>query len=165
METQPTISVANYFISKAQHDGDQITPMKLLKLVYIAHGWALGLYGVPLIAEEVQAWKYGPVVPSVYEDFKHYGRNPIERQKAVYAPGDEQLRVPTVADLDTQRLLDSVWAAYRRFNGLQLSDITHQPGTPWDLTWNQERGCDRMGAVIRPDVIQAHYRQLAESRR
>lgn len=164
METQPTISVANYFISKAQQEGDQITPMKLLKLVYIAHGWALGLYGIPLIGEEVQAWKYGPVVPSVYEDFRHYGRQPIERQKAVYASGDAQLRVPTVTDPDTQRLLDSVWAAYRRFNGLQLSDITHKQGTPWDLTWNQERGCDRMGAVIRPEVIQAHYQQLAENR-
>lgn len=163
MDTQPTISVANYFIGKAQHEGDKITPMKLLKLVYIAHGWALGLYRTPLIAEEVQAWKYGPVVPSVYEDFRHYGREPIARQKTVWNE-EGQLAVPTVTDPDTQQLLDSVWNAYKQFNGLQLSDITHRPNTPWDITWNQNGGCHTRGAVIPPALIQEHYQQLADQR-
>lgn len=162
METQATISVANYFIGKAQQEGTSLTPMKLLKLVYIAHGWALGLYQTPLIAEEVQAWKYGPVVPSVYHDFRHYGRGHIERQKPVFTNGE--VFVPTVTDQETQQLLDSVWNAYRQLDGLQLSDITHRPNTPWDITWNQRGGCNTRGAVIPPDVIQQHYQQLAESR-
>jgi len=56
--------------------------MQLIKLVYIAHGWTLGLYNQPLIGKQVEAWTYGPVIPSVYHDFKHYGRDPITQQKA-----------------------------------------------------------------------------------
>lgn len=163
METQATVSVANYFIGKAQNEGVRVTPMKLLKLVYIAHGWALGLYGTPLIGEEVQAWKYGPVVPSVYDDFRHYGRGAIERQKAIWTEEGE-LAVPSVTDPDTQQLLDSVWDAYKHLDGFQLSDITHEPNTPWDIVWNKLGGCNSRGAVIPPATIQEHYQLLAERR-
>jgi len=60
MQTQPTLAVANYLIGKAQSEGRSITPMQLIKLVYIAHGWTLGLYDQPLIGEQVEAWTYGP---------------------------------------------------------------------------------------------------------
>jgi len=53
MQLQATLAVANYLIGKAHSEGDRITVMKLLKLVYIAHGWSLGLTGKPLIGEEV----------------------------------------------------------------------------------------------------------------
>ncbi|MCC7437458.1 MAG: DUF4065 domain-containing protein [Armatimonadetes bacterium] len=58
--------VGNSFLDIALKDGTALTPMKLLKLVYIAHGWHLGIMGKPLISDEVQAWKYGPVIPKLY---------------------------------------------------------------------------------------------------
>ncbi len=122
----------------------------------------MGLYQVPLIGEDVEAWKYGPVVPSVYYDFRQYGREPIQSQRAAFIDGE--LRIPSVNDEETQQLLDSVWNAYHGLNGLQLSDITHRPQTPWDITWNQRGGCNMRGAVIPRDVIQSHYEQLANSR-
>jgi len=63
METP--LAVANYFIKKSQDDGIAVTPMQLVKLVYIAHGWHLGLHHSQLLTESIQAWKYGPVIPSV----------------------------------------------------------------------------------------------------
>ncbi len=71
------VAIANYFVRKSLDSGIPVTPMKLVKLVYVAHGWYLGLTGEPLIAEGVQAWKYGPVVPSVYDKFKMYGGSAI----------------------------------------------------------------------------------------
>src|SRR5437870_2146380 len=38
-------TVANHFLRLAREKGDFLTPMQVLKLVYIAHGWMLGLYG------------------------------------------------------------------------------------------------------------------------
>ena len=71
------IQIANYFIKSSFRTGDELTPMKLIKLTYIAHGWHLGLYDSELIDEPVYAWKYGPVVQSIYQDFKWYGDNQI----------------------------------------------------------------------------------------
>ena len=67
------LEIANYFIEKSLDSGVDLTPMKLNKLVYIAHGWYLGLSDRPLIGEAAQAWKYGPVIPSIYHRFKAYG--------------------------------------------------------------------------------------------
>ena len=73
------IAIANYFIKKPFEDGTELTPMKLLKLVYAAHGWHLDLAGEPLIGERVEPWKYGPVVPSAYDEFKDYGDRNITK--------------------------------------------------------------------------------------
>lgn len=58
--------IANFFVKKAQEEQIPLTLMKIIKLVYIAHGWHLAHKKSPLISEPVEAWPYGPVVPSVY---------------------------------------------------------------------------------------------------
>ena len=161
--TFPTIAVANYFIGKAQSEGVSITPMKLLKLVYIAHGWRLGLQNLPLIGEEIQAWKYGPVVESVYQDFKQYGRGSIARQKPVFQSNGEMV-IPTVTDPVVAGFLDNVWNAYKHLDGFQLSAITHQKDTPWYKTWVDNGGSEYLGAAIPQGTIAEHYRQLAVER-
>lgn len=146
------LAISNYFIKKAFASGEEITPMRVLKLVYISHGWHLALFDEELINEGVQAWKYGPVVPSVYEEFKSFGRNTITKM------GTEGGTTPMVEDTQTERFLDTIWERYLKFNGLQLSELTHQPNTPWDITWNINGGCDMQGAIIANDLIKTHYK-------
>lgn len=50
-----------------------VTPMKLQKLLYYCQGYSLALTGKPIFSEEIEAWRYGPVVPSVYQEYKAYG--------------------------------------------------------------------------------------------
>ena len=71
-------AIANYFLEKAKAEGNSLTPMQVQKLVYFAHGWYLGLFGEPLIKESVQAWSYGPVIPSLYQEFKRFGNQGID---------------------------------------------------------------------------------------
>jgi len=52
--------------------------MKLLKLTYIAHGYYLGFFEKPLIENEVQAWKYGPVIPELYHVIKRFGNGRVD---------------------------------------------------------------------------------------
>lgn len=73
-------AVANYFIQKSFDTGIGLTPMKLLKLVYIAHGWHRGYFSENLINDAVQAWRYGPVIPDLYRKVKGYGRRDIDSQ-------------------------------------------------------------------------------------
>lgn len=152
------ISIANYFIQKSFDTGVEITPMKVLKLVYIAHGWNLGLNGTPLINEAVQAWKYGPVVESIYKEFRTYGSSQITTLGTYFAIESFSDITPVLTDNNNSILLDKVWEVYKNYNGLQLSALTHQPGTPWDIVWNKMNANRATALIISNEIIKAHYK-------
>ena len=66
--------VAEYLLSKADATENDMTHMKLQKLLYYCQGFSLVLLGHPLFPEVIEAWLHGPVVPVVYQAFKHYGK-------------------------------------------------------------------------------------------
>ena len=72
-----SISIANKLIEIAESDGKFLTPMKLLKLAYICHGWMLALHDRPLIFDEIHAWKYGPIIPKLYQKIQKHRNDPI----------------------------------------------------------------------------------------
>ncbi|WP_431213380.1 Panacea domain-containing protein [Puia sp. P3] len=115
------LAIANYFIRKSIDSGEELTSMKLIKLVYISHGFYLALTGNSLLNEAVQAWKYGPVVKSVYQETKKYGSGPVT---AYFV--DSANNVPFPADKTIYPFLDKIWEIYGKFNGLQLSALTHE---------------------------------------
>ena len=120
------IEIANFFIKKSLEEKIELTPMKLIKLVYISHGWCLGIKKTPLINEAIEAWQYGPVVKSVYDAFKHYGNDQITKTKSCFLWSRK-------LDDDSKELLNAVWDLYKSLNGLQLSTLTHKVGTPWNI--------------------------------
>ncbi len=145
-------TVANRFIELAKMQGRELTPMQLIKLSYIAHGFSLAIYKRPLLAESVEAWRYGPVVPSLYRRMKSYGSGPVRAPVATafsFHRGE-------ALELADQKLLDLVFQKYGNLNGIQLSHLTHRPGTPWAETYEPgEYGTDIDDAVIR-----THYATL-----
>lgn len=152
------LQISNYFINKSFEDGVQITPMKVLKLTYIAHGWYLALTDHPLINEQTEAWKYGPVVRSVYDAFKRYGKGDINQ--LAFGFGSSVTLKPIKDNKQVTDLLDDIWRIYGRLSGTQLSNLTHQPGTPWDITWNNNGGSLKRGAIIPNKLIRKHYKSL-----
>jgi uncharacterized phage-associated protein len=165
------MAVANYFLELAEKEGKQLTPMQVQKLVYFAHGWHLALTGRPLIEEQVEAWTYGPVIPALYHAFKEFGGGPIEgratelRVDVNPATGRRTiLRVVTptldneceVADLEyIKSLVKRVWEVYGEWSAVQLSQMTHEPGGPWDVTHSQNP--DRKGTDIADQVIREYF--------
>lgn len=157
---EDALAVANYFVKKSFDEGIPVTPMKLVKLVYISHGWYLGLSDEPLLSERVEAWKYGPVVPSVYNAFRRYGGGEITQAAAV-TPFSGQPVYPMVTNPDTDTFLNKIWDVYKNLDGLALSAMTHQENTPWDKAWNHQGGKNEKSKVIANDDIQEHYKRLA----
>lgn len=129
------IDIANYFL-KTYGSKNKITPMKLVKLVYISHGWHLGLTGQALIDENPEAWQYGPVIPTVYHQFKQYGGNAITETYFEPDPG-------TIIKPEIQRFLNKIWDVYGKFSAIQLSAKTHEPNTPWHISWNNMKSRQR----------------------
>lgn len=65
------IKVASYIADRYQKDfGEWIGEMKLHKLLYFSQRESLIRKGKPMFAEEIRAWKYGPVVPCVRQAYK-----------------------------------------------------------------------------------------------
>lgn len=149
------LQVANKIIAKGNELGKQYTPMQLIKLTYIAHGWMLGLFDRSLFEDKVEAWKFGPVIPELYHNIKSYRNNPIT------AP------IPDVANVTFERnelrVIDYVLKAYEQFDGVDLSKITHAKGTPWDQTYpHGENSWDNFS--IPNILIQNHYKKLYEDK-
>lgn len=142
-------TVANRFLKLVREKGDSLTPMQVLKLVYIAHGWMLGLHGRPLIKDDVQAWQYGPVIPVLYSAMRRYGGSPVTTP--VRAPTDDRLSA------EEDDIIAQVYGSYGQFSGPALSRLTHARGTPWALTYVP----GEFGSSISQDLIEDHYKQLA----
>ncbi len=66
--------VAKWFINRTNREaGDVITHLKLQKLVYYAQAWYLANFNRPLFDEDMQAWTHGPVVPSLWKEYRDCG--------------------------------------------------------------------------------------------
>lgn len=168
-------AVANYFLDLAKSQDDHsVSPMKMQKLVYFAHGWSLGLAGNPMIEEKVQAWPYGPVIPELYHEFKHFGNGEIVHYATDLNWGKDGVNImdfeqvtPEIPndELDgTQQaraLLNRVWEVYKPFTPVQLSNATHQPQTPWDTINKQFGGKIPKNTEIPNDLIREHFAKLA----
>lgn len=143
------VQVAWKIVDTARRMGIYLTHMQLQKLVYIAHGFSLAGLHRPLIAEPVTAWKYGPVIPRVYQAFKEYGGSVIP----------QPINTPYFSH-DVEQLIQSVVNSYGRLSGVQLSELTHQVGTPWYNVWVHESGHLTDNAVIPDHAIKSHYEKL-----
>jgi uncharacterized phage-associated protein len=142
--------IANYFIERGSRENVKVDPLKLQKLVYLAHGWHLLFENAPLIREQIEAWRYGPVVPYLYRLARRYGSLSIGSRLP-----EPQGGLPI--DPRTERLLNEIWRVYGQKSGIELSMLTHEPGYAWDLTrrsnetpWND--------AIIENSLIQDEFK-------
>lgn len=141
--------VANRFLELARDANDTLTPMQLLKLVYIAHGWMLGLHGRPLIRDDVQAWQYGPVIPRLYNAVRTFRHHPVTGR---IGHSNEQLSAAE------NSIIEQTYKMYGKYSGPALSRITHAMGTPWSATYKP----GAFGVPISNDLIEDHYQRLAQ---
>jgi uncharacterized phage-associated protein len=122
-------TIANFFIEKGIRANNPVDQMKVQKLVYFAHGWHLAIAGEPLLNEVVEAWRFGPVIPSLYQALKYFGNQPITKLITL-SSFDNSLQIDT-PDNELSLFLNSIWNLYAPFTGIQLSNMTHEEEAPW----------------------------------
>lgn len=143
-------TVANEFLRLADENNDSLTPMQLLKLVFIAHGWCLGLLGRHLIRDPVEAWQYGPVIPNLYAAVREFASDPVRGPLMVPERADK-------LDGEERNIIEQVYSKYGTMSGPALSRLTHQPGSPWAKTFKD----GTFGLRISNDLIEDYYQTLA----
>ncbi len=109
------LDVAAYIIDKLQ----QVSAVKLQKLVYYSQAWSLVWDDQSLFEEPIEAWAHGPVVPELFA--VHKGQFLVESIE-----GGESSLLST-----TQReTVDGVLQYYGDKSSQWLSDLTHLED-PW----------------------------------
>jgi uncharacterized phage-associated protein len=158
------LTIANAFIdiSKKKPVQTPLTPMKLLKLVYLAHGWHLGVKRQPLINGPVEAWQYGPVIPDIYHAVKHIGNSAISNRLKNHFGEPPELASNGNPEIDS--LIAWIWDEYGHLSGVALSNGTHLPGTPWSTVVNRYGGVRNVprGTDIPEELMQDHFYQQSQ---
>lgn len=149
-------AIANKILEIRAETGEPLTVMQLIKLVYIADGWSIALRGKPLSNQDVEAWQYGPVYRSVYNDFRQFGAKPVTAP--AYVMGS-QIPFREEFSTDEDQLIRTVVGAYGKLSAFALSNLTHQPGTPWSKAYARGAYSD-----ISVDDIAAHFESLKAKR-
>jgi uncharacterized phage-associated protein len=162
-----SVEIANEFLGLSRGN---LTQMQIQKLAYMSHGWNLAINDEPLIGEPARAWPYGPVYPDLYDHTKYFGKEPIGRlitdDDSVigrFFGEDSEKSEPFKADLSPREkaVIEHVWRRYGSLGAIRLSELTHQPGTPW---FNAFRNGGQ-GTVLPDDEIKQHYLDLARRAR
>lgn len=134
-----------------------ITFLKLMKLLYITHGHKLAIKQMPLFSDTIEAWKYGPVVPSLYYVLK---RHQPDEYMVPSIPGIGPEDVGSLTNDDVE-IIELVFDRYYKYSAGQLVSITHNKESPWYKIY------DRLESPMIPDEeTQKYYvALLAKARR
>lgn len=156
------LSVANYFVELAHKENKPITQLGLMKRVYIAHGFSLAINYQSLLDprfDKVEAWRYGPVIPSVYHSFKQYKADPITDKTVVMEWDDKKnaplFVTPELEDKDARIIVEMVWKRYHEYSDSEMVALTHKKGTPWSVCYLKDENRE-----IPDELTAAFYQNL-----
>lgn len=117
--------IANFFLSHSYGgEMDDLTNLKLQKLLYYTQGYALAYLARPLFSDQITAWRHGPVVESVYHSYKQYGKTPL--------PALQNYSLSNF-DQDEIFVINKVASTYGQYSPWRLRNMTHQEN-PWLIT-------------------------------
>lgn len=146
------LDVAKYILSKVK-----CTHLKLEKLVYLCFAEYLCEYDKELYKDKIFAYKYGPVVKSVYEKYKGYGYKEIEKENIdatdIYEmPSRSRILFARDGVLKIKSIDDTL-DKYGILSTTELVDLTHKKNTPWYLSGQGSF----INKIIKNDIIKKYH--------
>ncbi len=149
------IDIAKYILSKTK-----CTQLKLQKLVYLCFAEYLCDTGKKLFTDSIYAFKYGPVVDTVYEKYKKYGYKPIEEEKKDIDTTVSEMPAKSrilFAENGTEKIIsiDNTLKKYGHLTAGQLVDLTHRENAPWTKT---TKSTWIFYSEIKPEIIKEYHK-------
>lgn len=146
-----SVDVAKYIAARANEEKFGINMTKLQKLLYIVYGAFLRVYNMRLTDEHPQAWPYGPVFPTT--------RNKLLKENLSGITLD-QVNAEVKEDACVERIATFVFNRFSTWNAGQLSEWSHQDGSPWAFTKNQPGF--KWGQQINDEVIYDYFLKIVK---
>lgn len=124
------MDIAIYIINYATRNGYRITNLYLQKILYYVQAYALCIdeNHIPLFRENIIAWQFGPVVPSVYRYFSGFGSSPIDNNLI-------DIEVNEILDEHIQQWINEIIDVKIKKTPWDLVDETHEEA-PWVIATN-----------------------------
>ncbi len=129
------LDVARYIINTSNDKGYDITNLRLQKILYFVQ-MEFVIRGKVCFGDKMEAWDYGPVVPTVYNRFKYNGASNIDKIEYCYDDSDglwNLKRTPYSEDVlpkEDREIIDTVIEECHRFSTSALVRISHSQ-LPW----------------------------------
>jgi len=142
------IDVTKYFLYKVNQEGDLITNLKMQKLLYYAQAWYLVNFSKPLFDDQILAWNLGPVVKSVYDEYKEFRHTPIISEED-FGENIKQF------DKDDLRFLDDFYDQFSSYSAHDLVNISHNEA-PWKKAYKT------VSQIIDLELMKDFYTKLYE---
>jgi uncharacterized phage-associated protein len=154
-------AVANLVLDRAVELNTSVTQLQLYKIVYFAHGWYLAVNSEKLISQSFEAWSYGPVIRVLRDAFKDFGREPITSKAERFDIFTGELRpIDAITNDRDIVFINQIVDFYHVYDGWELSDLTHESGSPWDHVWNSGKPVGNLGLRIDDEAICSYFVQL-----
>lgn len=116
-----------------------LSKTKALKLLYFIEETAVKKFGHQILDLDFEVWKHGPVDRTLFEEFSNDDVHLLSQHISVVPFGDNKRKIEAVSDFnddefsdDDLRLIDEIIEGYGNKTAGQLSDLTHQKGSPWE---------------------------------
>jgi uncharacterized phage-associated protein len=152
-------AVANFLLGLAEREGRALTQLKLQKLVYFCYAWYAGNTGKELFGDDIEAWNYGPVVRTLYQNLSRWGREPIEERIFEFDWDSGDLIAPMIEDRKQQEIVEAVWDAYKAKPASWLVSATHAPSEPWGLVSKNIRLRENRNQRIPFHLVERVYKE------
>ena len=96
--------------------------LDLQKILYLAHMFYLGTTHTPLFISHFNAWKYGPISPTLYYRIKMFGSDSVTN---VFSD------VPTISDSNVTYILDRAYDILGNLGSGKLVAATQRHDGAW----------------------------------
>lgn len=149
------LDIAELFIYLANFDGDNtLSYNKLQKMLYYAQGWYSANYNKRLFNDKIEAWKYGPVIPIIYNKYKKHKSNNINIEDVDNINGlDKKF------DTDTLKFLNDLYSMYIEYSAHRLVYSSHNE-KPWKETYDVENN----KKVIKYTKIKSYFKERLKNK-
>ena len=124
MEKYNAINIAEYIVKKCDDLGEEVTNLKLQKILFFIQKENIKKKGRGLFYNTIEAWQYGPVVPDVYYEYSGFGAMPIK----YYSLFDTNFQI----EHKDKELIDTVIVSKINVDPWNLVNETHVLNGAWD---------------------------------
>ncbi len=134
--------------------GKEITNLLLQKVLYYAKAISYLFNGASIIKEQCEAWRLGPVFPTVYDKYKEFGKQEIKLNLS-------EEYIQSLLTEEEKEIVKFVLNTFGIYNAWFLRDLTHKE-EPWIIARGNLGESDASNNVIEDKLIYEFFERMNE---
>ncbi len=151
------IAISDYITIK----GEGLHTLSIIKLAYISHGYSMALGQGVLFNDRIEAWKYGPMIPTIFYAIRdsyyptktYFSQIRLDNKEGIK---EEMKLLEKLIPKAHRTIIDRVMEVHRLYNMDQLCNLTSEKGTAWKRQYNP----DFLFQELPNNVIKDYYKEI-----